>query len=144
MQSPQLLTAPEAAAYLRVKTTTIRAWTMRRKIPFIRLPRSRAVRFRRQDLDRVIQAGLVPPVPRRRQTVEEAQSRFPMVPCDLAELVQDPALLGARGLGVAGMDRFQVFPFALAAHDAILLRPVVADQEGNILNGATIPPSVTL
>jgi excisionase family DNA binding protein len=53
----ELLTVPEAAALLRLKTSTIRAWVCQRKIPFIKL--GRLVRIRRSDAEALIQASLV-------------------------------------------------------------------------------------
>ena len=53
-----LLTVPEAAALLRLKTSTIRAWTCQRKIPFVKL--GRLVRIRRSDAEAVIALGVVP------------------------------------------------------------------------------------
>jgi excisionase family DNA binding protein len=54
----ELLTVPEAAALLRLKPSTIRAWVCQRKIGFVKL--GRLVRIRRIDAEAVIAAGLVP------------------------------------------------------------------------------------
>jgi excisionase family DNA binding protein len=54
----ELLTVPETAALLRLRPSTIRAWTCQRKIPFVKL--GRLVRIRRTDAEGVIAAGLVP------------------------------------------------------------------------------------
>ena len=51
-----LLTAPEAAIYLRISLGTLRHWVCRRKIQFIRI--GRTVRFRRAHLDRLISENL--------------------------------------------------------------------------------------
>jgi excisionase family DNA binding protein len=53
----ELLTVPEAAALLRLKPSTIRAWTGRRKIPFVKL--GRLVRIKRSDAEALIQASRV-------------------------------------------------------------------------------------
>ena len=53
-----LLTIPEAAALLRLKVSTIRAWTQKRRLPFVRL--GRRVFIRRSDVQTMIQANLVP------------------------------------------------------------------------------------
>jgi excisionase family DNA binding protein len=55
----ELLTVPEAAALLRLKVSTIRAWVCQRKIPYVKLG-GRLVRIRRLDADAIIAAGLVP------------------------------------------------------------------------------------
>ena len=54
----ELLTVPEAAALLRLKPSTIRAWVCQRKIGFVKL--GRLVRIRRIDAEAVIAAGLAP------------------------------------------------------------------------------------
>jgi excisionase family DNA binding protein len=54
---PELLTVPEAAALLRLKVSTVRAWVCQRKIPFIKL--GRLVRIRRSDAEALIQTSLV-------------------------------------------------------------------------------------
>ena len=51
-----LLTAPEAAIYLRISLGTLRHWVCRGKIQFIRMGRS--VRFRKAHLDRFISENL--------------------------------------------------------------------------------------
>jgi excisionase family DNA binding protein len=53
-----LLTVPEAASFLRLQPSTIRAWILQRKIPFVKLGH-RAVRFRRCDLEKFITGSLV-------------------------------------------------------------------------------------
>ena len=64
-----------------------------------------------------------------------------MVAGDLTELVQDALLVEGRGLVVPRVDRVQVLPFRLMTHAVTLLWS--GDREGNILDGAMIPPSVT-
>ena len=55
-----LLTIDEAAAYLGgVKIATLRKWVHLRRIPYIKLAGGSLVRFRAEDLDSVIQSGLV-------------------------------------------------------------------------------------
>jgi excisionase family DNA binding protein len=53
-----LLTVPEAAALLRLKPSTIRAWTSHRRIPFVKL--GRLVRIRRSDVEALIAESVVP------------------------------------------------------------------------------------
>ena len=62
-QSPQppsaisdLMTAPEAAIYLRISLGTLRHWVCRRKIQFIKI--GRTIRFRKAHLDRFISENL--------------------------------------------------------------------------------------
>jgi excisionase family DNA binding protein len=59
-----LLTIPEAADYLGLKVSTLRAWTLRRRIPYVKLG-LRAVRIRLSDLEALIQAGMVPARPEK-------------------------------------------------------------------------------
>jgi excisionase family DNA binding protein len=61
----ELKTVEEAAEYLRVKPATIRAWTLRRKLPFVKVF-GRAVRIKLSDLQALIQAGTVPARPASR------------------------------------------------------------------------------
>jgi excisionase family DNA binding protein len=55
--SIELLTVPETASLLRLKTSTVRAWVSQRKIPFVKL--GRLVRIRRNDAEALIEASLV-------------------------------------------------------------------------------------
>jgi excisionase family DNA binding protein len=52
-----LLTVPEAAALLRLKVSTIRAWICQRRIPYVKL--GRLVRIRRSDLEALIADSVV-------------------------------------------------------------------------------------
>lgn len=54
----ELMTVPEAALLLRLKTSTIRAWVCQRKIPFVKL--GRLVRIRRSDAEALISSSTVP------------------------------------------------------------------------------------
>ncbi len=60
-----LLTLAEAARVLRVKVSTLRAWVLRRKIPYVKLLGGR-VFIRRSDCEGLIMASLVPPQKDRR------------------------------------------------------------------------------
>ena len=56
--SNALLTLPEAASLLRLKTSTLRAWVLRRRIPYVKV--GRLVRLRRSDVESLISRSLVP------------------------------------------------------------------------------------
>ena len=58
MQS-ELLSPPEAARALGVKLSTIRAWILNKKIPYVKLG-GKLVRFRRTDIERFIAGNVVP------------------------------------------------------------------------------------
>lgn len=53
-----LLTLPEAADLLRLKTSSLRAWVLRRRIPYCKV--GRLVRLRRCDVENLISSSLVP------------------------------------------------------------------------------------
>jgi len=53
----ELLTLPEAASLLRLKTSTLRAWVLRRRIPYVKV--GRLVRLRRRDVESLISNSLV-------------------------------------------------------------------------------------
>jgi excisionase family DNA binding protein len=55
---PDLLTISEAASLLRLKPSTIRAWVLRRKLPYVKV--GRLVRIRRSDIESHIAASVVP------------------------------------------------------------------------------------
>ena len=55
----QLLNVNETAAALRLKPSTIRAWILQRRIPFVRL--GRRVFIRRQDCELLIVSNIVAP-----------------------------------------------------------------------------------
>ncbi|HKT87949.1 MAG TPA: helix-turn-helix domain-containing protein [Candidatus Sulfotelmatobacter sp.] len=58
MDYPELLKAREAATYLRYKESTIRAWILDRRIPYVKL--GGKVLLRRSDLDALIAKSVVP------------------------------------------------------------------------------------
>jgi len=60
----ELLRVEEAAAFLNMKASTIRAWVLRRKLPHVRVG-ARAVRIPREALERLIVEGTVPARDRR-------------------------------------------------------------------------------
>lgn len=65
MTSPELLRVREAAAYLNLTESAIRAFILKRQVPVVRIARS--VRLRRSDLDAWIEQGTTPAAaPRRR------------------------------------------------------------------------------
>jgi excisionase family DNA binding protein len=53
-----LLTLPEAASLLRLKTSTLRAWVLRRRLAYCKI--GKLVRIRRTTVDEIIQRGSVP------------------------------------------------------------------------------------
>jgi excisionase family DNA binding protein len=57
--SADLLTVGEAASMLRLQVSTIRAWVLHRRIPFVKLGGKR-VFFRRGDLAALVAASVVP------------------------------------------------------------------------------------
>lgn len=74
----ELLSAEQAARQLGVKLSTVRAWTFRRQIPFVKLLGRRAVRYRQSDVERLIKAGLRPalrPIPEAPHDREEEGER---------------------------------------------------------------------
>jgi excisionase family DNA binding protein len=54
----ELLTVNEAADLLRLRPSTVRAWTHHRRIPYVKF--SRRVFLRRSDVEQLIKNGLVP------------------------------------------------------------------------------------
>jgi len=54
----ELLTINEAAKALRVSVHTLRAWTLHRKIPFVR--GGRKVLFKALDLEKLVEDGVQP------------------------------------------------------------------------------------
>lgn len=57
----ELITVGEAAAVLRLRVSTIRAWVLHRRINFVKL--GRRVLIRRSDVDALVRASLVPAKP---------------------------------------------------------------------------------
>ena len=55
---PELLTIPEAAALLRLKPSTVRAWLLKRRIAYVKL--GRRVFLRRADVEELIAQSVVP------------------------------------------------------------------------------------
>jgi excisionase family DNA binding protein len=58
-QATELLTVPEAAELFQVKISTIRAWVLHKRIPYVKVF-GKLVRFRRADLEGLIAARLIP------------------------------------------------------------------------------------
>ncbi len=65
MDISELLTIPEAAALLRLRPSTLRAWLLRRRIAYVKL--GRRVFLRRADCEGLIAASLVPARPADRE-----------------------------------------------------------------------------
>ncbi len=59
-----LLTLPEAAAILRLKVSTLRAWRLQRRILFVKL--GRKIFILRSDVDAFIKKSVVPAKPSER------------------------------------------------------------------------------
>ena len=53
-----LVSVEEAAEILRLKPSTVRAWVLHRRIPYVKL--GRRVLFRRADLEALIARSVVP------------------------------------------------------------------------------------
>jgi excisionase family DNA binding protein len=53
-----LLTVPECAELFKVKVSTIRAWVLHKRIPYVKLS-GKLVRFRRADVEKVITTRIV-------------------------------------------------------------------------------------
>jgi excisionase family DNA binding protein len=60
-----LLTTEEFAEALGLSPKTIRQWTWRRSVPFVRV--GRAIRFRQSTVDELIDSGTVPALEPTRQ-----------------------------------------------------------------------------
>lgn len=58
MADSGLLTIAEASAILRLQPSTMRAWVLRRKVPYVKV--GRLVRLRRADIERLIATSTVP------------------------------------------------------------------------------------
>lgn len=56
MKFKDFMTIKEAAEFLGVTTTTLRAWTNKNKIPTIRNPISRYRLYKKEDLDVVLKS----------------------------------------------------------------------------------------
>ncbi|HUY13670.1 MAG TPA: helix-turn-helix domain-containing protein [Terriglobia bacterium] len=53
-----LMTVPETASYLRLKISTIRAWVLKRRIPYVKM--GGRVLIRRVDIQGLIEKSFVP------------------------------------------------------------------------------------
>jgi excisionase family DNA binding protein len=58
MNNHQLLKVEEVAERLNVRQSTIRAWLLRRRIPFVKV--GRCVRVRAEDIDRLLSENTIP------------------------------------------------------------------------------------
>jgi len=70
--------------------------------------------------------------------VQQAHGMLPVIAGDPAALIQDPALLRARRLPIAAMNRLEVLPSRVRSHDVTLLGAVRGLGHSHITNGATI------
>lgn len=71
MSETDLLTVDEAAAILRLKPSTVRAWILHRKIAHVKL--GGRVFLRRSDCEAMIAASVVPASARRKAICVEAK-----------------------------------------------------------------------
>ena len=53
-----LLTITEASAMLLLRPSTLRAWILRRRIPYVKL--GRLIRLRRADIEALISISIIP------------------------------------------------------------------------------------
>lgn len=60
MENPALLTVSEASDLLRIKPSTVRAWLLKRRIPFVKL--GSRVFIQREDCAALIRASLRPAI----------------------------------------------------------------------------------
>ncbi|HZR66596.1 MAG TPA: helix-turn-helix domain-containing protein [Terriglobales bacterium] len=58
-QDTELLTVPETAALFKVQVSTIRAWVLHKRIPYVKVF-GKLVRFRRADIESLLAARVVP------------------------------------------------------------------------------------
>jgi len=56
--NPELLTLPEGSAMLRLQLSTLRSWTLKKRIPYVKL--GSRVFIRRGDCEALISASIVP------------------------------------------------------------------------------------
>jgi excisionase family DNA binding protein len=63
---PRLVNINEASTLIAVKPSTLRAWVLSRKIPFVRV--GRLIRFKRSDLLALIETHSVPMREKRSET----------------------------------------------------------------------------
>src|SRR2546425_10519948 len=89
-----------------------------------------------------VRRGAPPPGPRvvaaRGGPVQQAHSVLPMIAGAPAALIQDLALLWARRLPIAAMNRLEVLPSRVRSHDVTLLGAWRGLGHSHITNGATI------
>ena len=69
MADSALLTLAEAAGLLRLRVSTLRAWVLRRKVPYCKV--GRLVRIRRGDIDALIAASVVPARPENAKEMKQ-------------------------------------------------------------------------
>jgi excisionase family DNA binding protein len=62
-EQQKLMTVSEFAAETRLALSTVRAWVLTRRVPFVKM--GKRVLFRRSDVEALIASSLVPAKPRR-------------------------------------------------------------------------------
>lgn len=79
-ETNDLLTVTESASFLRLRPSTIRAWILRRRIPYLKL--GGRVCLRRADLEALVERSLVPAVSTVRDGFKSAGTSPPGHPDD--------------------------------------------------------------
>src|ERR1017187_1976622 len=74
-ETQDLLTVPESALFLRLRPSTIRAWILRRRVPYVKL--GGRVCLRRADLEALIDQSVVQPLPNVRDGFKSAGTSPP-------------------------------------------------------------------
>jgi excisionase family DNA binding protein len=70
-----LMLVPEAALFLRLRPSTIRAWILSRRIPYLKL--GGRVCLRRADLEALLERSLIPATSNKRDGFKSAGSSPP-------------------------------------------------------------------
>ena len=73
---PELLLVPEAARLLRVRPSTIRAWILSRRVPYVKL--GGRVCLRHADLEALIDQSVVQALPNMRDGFKSAGTSPPI------------------------------------------------------------------
>lgn len=77
-ETHDLLTVSEGALFLRLRPSTIRAWILHRRIPYLKL--GGRVCLRRADLETLLERSLVPALSNRKDGFKSAGTSPPLHP----------------------------------------------------------------